>query len=160
MQSNYYAGGAYGYPEYMETFTQADGDVAGLVFNDVLVTYSGHWGEEGSLPESIQSMTPYTHEYSFDVESIVNIAGKPVIQDMSKVRVVAMLLNWGDVLNANKCVVAAPVSIGDLNAAADRVVKTEYFDLSGRKVLIPTSGIYVRSQHMKNGKTVNSKVVD
>jgi hypothetical protein len=71
-----------------------------------------------------------------------------------------MLVSWNEVFNANKCKVTdIGTGIRDLNAAADRVVKTEYFDLSGRKVLLPSNGVYIQSQQLKNGETVTRKVV-
>ena len=155
-QSNYYAGEA---PmPYMDQFTNGASKVEGLVFNDVLVALTN--GIEGSVPETIAEGQEYTHEYSFDVTSIKNTDGDAIIQDKSKVKVVAMLLEWGSVLNANKCKVTTATDIRDINGSAgDRVVTTEYFDLSGRKVLVPSPGIYVQSQQLKNGNTVCRKVV-
>ena len=154
------SGGAAGFPQYMEKFVNGDSYVSGLVYNDVLVASSDYEGVEGSVPESVVGGTPYTHEFSFNAADIVNIYGTPVIQDKNKVRVVAMLVSWGNVLNANKCkVTVGGTGIRDLNAGADRVVKTEYFDLSGRKVLLPANGVYIKSQQLKNGETVTQKVV-
>lgn len=159
-QSNYYSGGSMGYPQYMDQFTSGESHVTGLVFNDVLVASSDYDGVEGSLPETIVAGTPYTHEFSFNAADILNTAGKSVIQDKNKVKVVAMLVSWGEVYNANKCkVTGTATGIRDLNAATDRVVNTEYFDLSGRKVLLPSNGIYIQSQQLKNGETVTRKVV-
>ena len=157
-QSNYYANGAYGYPLYMDQFTNGESYVEGLVFNDVLVALTD--GIEGSVPEAITEGEEYTYEYSFDATSIKNTSGEDVIQDKSKVKVVAMLLEWGSVLNANKCQVSAtPSAISDVTAGADRVVKTEYFDLSGRKVRVPSAGVYIQSRQYKDGHTVNRTVV-
>ena len=159
-QSNYYSEGSMGFPQYMDKFTNGESHVTGLVFNDVLVASSAYEGVEGSLPETIVKGTPYTHEFSFNVSDIVNTEGLPAIQDKNKVKVVAMLVSWNEVFNANKCKVTdIGTGIRDLNAAADRVVKTEYFDLSGRKVLLPSNGVYIQSQQLKNGETVTRKVV-
>jgi len=155
-QSNYYAGD--GPMLYMDQFTNGESHVEGLVFNDVLVALTD--GIEGSVPETITEGQEYTHEYSFDATEIVNTAGETVIQDLSKVKVVAILVEWGSVLNANKCKVSAsPSAISDVASGADRVVKTEYFDLSGRKVSVPSVGIYIQSRQYQNGQTVNRTVV-
>lgn len=157
-QSNYYAGGANGYPLYMDQFTNCASSVEGLVFNDVLVALTD--GIEGSVPETITEGEEYTHEYSFDVTQIVNTSGETIIQDKSKVKVVAMLLEWGSVLNANKCKVSSATAIRDINSAAEsKTVSTDYFDLSGRRVLMPSGGIYIKSVKTRDGQVHNQKVV-
>lgn len=159
-QSNYYSGGDYGYPEYMEQFTNGESHVAGLTFNDVLAATTEYTGVEGSLPETIVAGETYSHTYSFNAADIVNTAYEPVIQDKNKVKIVAILVSeWGDVLNVNRCKVSGATGIKQLNGTTDNVVKTEYYDLTGRKVLVPANGIYVKSQQLKNGETVNSKVI-
>ena len=157
-QSNYYSGEA---PMlYMDQFINGEDHITGLTFNDVLVASAPYEGVEGSLPETIAEGQPYTHEYSFNIDDIVNTAGEPVIQDKSQVKVVAMLVNWGNVANANKCKVASSESaINDVSAGSGDVVKTQYYDLAGRRVLLPSGGIYVRTQQLKNGQSVTRKVV-
>ena len=158
-QANYYSGSES--MLYMEQFTEGDSHVSGLVFNDVLVAASAYQGVEGSLPATIVGGTTYTHEFTFNADDILNTAGKAIVQDKDKVKVVAILVSsWGNVYNANRCKVMDALSaISNLNDGADSVVKTEYFDLAGRKVTLPSNGIYVQSQQMKNGNTVNHKVV-
>ena len=159
-QSNYYADQSMGTPKYMEQFYNGESHVSGLVFNDVIVATAPYEGVEGSLPETIVAGTPYTHTYSFDASQIVNTAGEPIIQDKNKVKVVAMLLEWGAVKNANKCKVTTVADgISELSGAAQKSVKTEYFDLSGRRVLIPSNGVYVKSVQYKDGRTATQKVV-
>lgn len=159
-QSNYYAGRSMGTPLYMEQFYDGEDHVSGLVFNDVIVASAPYEGVEGSLPESVTVNTPYTHTFSFNVDDIVNTAGEPVIQDKSKVKVVAMLVEWGSVVNANKCTVKlAGDGISEVNGTADRAVKTEYFDLSGRKVLVPAHGVFIKTVHYRNGSSKTQKVV-
>lgn len=159
-QSNYYADQAIGTPLYMEKFYNGASYVEGLVFNDVIVATSDYAGVEGSVPATIVASTPYTHEFSFNLDEVVNTAGAPIIQDTNKLKVVAMLLEWGaDVKNANKCkVVSITDGISNINSNA-QVVKTEYFDLSGRRVLIPSTGIYIKNVQYKDGRTATQKVV-
>lgn len=159
-QSNYYSGQAQGTPRYMEKFYDGEDYVSGLVFNDVIVASAPYEGVEGSLPETVVAGTPYTHTYSFNVDDVVNTAGEPLIQDKSKLKVVAMLVDWAIVKNANKCkVTTAGDGISEMGAAAGQVVKTEYFDLSGRKVLIPSNGVFIKNVQYKDGRTATQKVV-
>jgi len=158
-QANYYAGGTYGSPLYMDQFSSTDESrVAGLVFNDVIVA-----AEEAAvtLPETITADEAYPGECTFQAKDIVNTAGAPVIQDKSKVKVVAILLDaFGKVMNVNRCKVAVSTAIHNVNAgAADNVARTTYYDLSGRKVLLPETGVYLRTIEYKDGHSVSSKVV-
>ena len=71
-----------------------------------------------------------------------------------------MLLEWGSVLNANKCKVSSATAIRDINSAAEsKTVSTDYFDLSGRRVLMPSGGIYIKSVKTRDGQVHNQKVV-
>lgn len=160
-QSNYYADGAYGYPLYMDLFSKGASHVTGLTFNDVLAATTDYTGVEGSLPESVVEGEAYSHAYSFNAADIVNTAGDPVIQDKSKVKVVAILLSeWGDVLNANKAkVVTTDMPTGISNLAGNQTVRTTYYDLSGRRVLIPSNGVYIKSQQTEDGMVHNQKVL-
>jgi hypothetical protein len=74
-------------------------------------------------------------------------------------RVVAFLMDsWGNIFNANKCKVGNTTAIHDLNGDSDQVLKTTYYDLSGRKVLVPTNGIYLKTVKLKNGEQQTTKV--
>ena len=158
-QTNYYAEGAYGYPEYMDVFTMGESHVTGLVFNDVLVASSPYDGVEASLPEAIEEGKEYTHEYSFKAADIVNTEGMPVIQNNGKVKVVAILVSsWGEVYNANRCKVTNASAIGDIIKSNNGAESVEYYDLSGRKIAAPAKGMYIKSVR-SNGKTVNEKVL-
>ena len=67
--------------------------------------------------------------------------------------------NTGIVLNTNKCnVLPAGTGISNTNANT-QVESVNYYDLSGRKVLLPNGGVYIKSVKYKNGQTVNEKVL-
>ena len=118
-------------------------------------------GLEGSLPANIAEDGVYGHNYQFDTTQAVNTNGDPIIQNKNKVRVVAMLIDntTGVVLNASKCNVV-PFGTGIANTFDNgQVESVSYYDLSGRKVLLPNGGVYIKSVNYKNGKTVNQKVL-
>jgi hypothetical protein len=161
-QANYYSGQTQ-WPSDMNQFTKGGSKISGLVFNDVVADASVVKGVAGSLPENILKGHPVTHEYNgFSYSKAVNTSNKKVIQDKDKVRVVAMVIDstTGVVVNANKCKVekATTTAVRDLESGAV-AGSTTYYDLSGRKVLLPSNGVYVQSVKMKNGQTVNRKVV-
>jgi hypothetical protein len=158
-QANYYADGAYGYPKYMDTFSKGAGSVEGLVFNDVIIDNYAAQGVQKSLPGSVEADTAYPHQFKdFGYKYAVNTSKEPLIQDKSKLHVVAMLIDTrnGEVVNANKAKVTGLSAIKDADAPAG-VAATSYYDLSGRKVLRPSNGMFIKSVLLKNGKTETSK---
>ena len=160
-QSNYYSGD-YTWPAAdFKQFVMGDEYITGLTFNDVICNTSGYEGIEGSLPTNIAEDGCYGHTYQFNANEAVNTSGEPIIQDKNKVRVVVMLIdnNTGIVLNSNKCnVLPAGTGISNTNANT-QVESVNYYDLSGRKVLLPNGGVYIKSVKYKNGQTVNEKVL-
>jgi hypothetical protein len=158
-QSNYYADGSMGYPKYMDTFTKtSDETIFGLVYNDVAILTSEMVGDnDGSLPAAIAADVAVKKNYSFLLSDVYNTAGQPIIQDMEKLKVVAILVDkaTGVVINANKAkVTAATEGIADLQAEGRAAAKAEYFDLSGRRIAAPTKGIYLQTVQDKVRKVV------
>ena len=156
-QSNYYSGDE-GWPSSMDEFTQGEDYVAGLTYNFVLVARSGVAGIEGSLSAPIEADVAQSYAYEFDVESL----GTTLVQDKSKLHVIALLINkeTGEIVNANK-VQAGSVNtaIEQLAATAGEVVEsTLYYDLQGRRVRLPKIGLFIKSQTLKNGQVRTQKV--
>lgn len=158
-QSNYYSGSTEG--GYLQMFNDAASTVYGLVYNDVAVLMSQIGGVKGSIPATVTADQPVPHNYTFQLADAVNTAGASVIQDNSKLKVVALLINTttGEVVNANKAKVVASTPTGISNLAGDQTVRTTYYDLSGRRVLIPSNGVYIKSQLTKDGQVHNQKVL-
>ena len=156
-QSNYYAGGALGYPAYMDEFTTTDqGSIYGLVFNDVVIQMSYTNFIPNTLPVSITADVPVHHDYLFSLAGCYNTAYENIVQDKSKLKVVVMLVDpaTGEVLNAN----VAKVSTNGTGISEKGTVNSdkfaaaaEWFDLQGRKLSAkPTQkGLYI-----VNGKKV------
>ena len=161
-QSNYYSG-ANEWPSEMNQFKNAGSSVSGLVFNDVLVSRSSIGGIANSMTAPIVEDVAQTYTYEFKMDKVKNTSGQNIIQDKQKLRVVVLLLNkkTGEVVNANKAQAGAS-SVADgisMPATADEVVSTvKYFDLQGRRVLIPSNGMYIKNEQLANGRQRNSKV--
>jgi len=158
-QSNYYNEEIPYYVDAadMTEFYGKGSSVKGLVFDDVIVKLAN--GIEGSVPQTVEAGKDYSHQYKFTAADVVNTYGVSLIQDKSKMRVVAFLMDsWGNIFNANKCKVGNTTAIHDLNGDSDQVLKTTYYDLSGRKVLVPTNGIYLKTVKLKNGEQQTTKV--
>lgn len=127
-------------------------------FNDVFVATSGV--VEGSLPGMIVANEVNSYEYSFDVDNIYNMNYEPVIQDKDKLHVVAIVVDQatGQVLNAAKAKVGDS-AVNELSADNKEVASTLYYDLTGRMVTNPTSGIYVKVVRYTDGSQRSFKVL-
>ena len=149
-QSNYYANGGAGYPKYMDAFSNStESTVYGLVYNDVAVQMSQIGGIEGSIPATVAADQAVAHNYTFSLADAVNTAGASVIQDASKLKVVALLVNTatGEVVNANVAKVGNSTGI-TISEMSQKSAGT-YFDLQGRRVVKPVKGLYIN-----NGRAV------
>ena len=156
-QSNYY-GGTEGWPADMLKFVAGGDYVNGLVFNDVIVAREPI---EGAFPASIAEDAVIGHAHQMFADDAINTSYEPIIQDKNKVNVVAMLVNTktGEIVNAAKCKVM-PAGTGINATAASRIIDSvNYYDLSGRKVLIPNGGVYIKAIRYKDGTTHNQKVL-
>jgi hypothetical protein len=76
------------------------------------------------------------------------------------VKIVASLLGWSTVANANKCHVTGATNSGITDRATyQEPIKTVYHDLSGRQVLIPSNGTYLKTVYYKDGTNHTNKVI-
>ena len=106
-QSNYYSG-ASGFEDdqYMYPFTQQPSSITDIEYNHVAVDGWGvQYGLEGSIPQSFSANKDLNYAYQADISE------NTLIQDKSKLQVIALLLdkNTGAILNAAKTTIAPPV---------------------------------------------------
>lgn len=163
-QSNYYVNDdRYAESEGMDMYVNGKSIVYGLHYNDVAVLSSDAKGIKGSLPSDFETGVAETCTYQFNVADAVNLEGQPMIQDKSKLRVVAVLVDadTGEVINSNKCNVGQGIGTGISAAETDKggVKSIEYFDASGRRVTTPSGGLYIKSVRYADGTVKTSKVV-
>lgn len=154
-QSNYY-GGETGWPSSMDAFVKGGSYVSGLSYNDVIIARSGKGGIAGSLPESIKEDEDNVCIYTFDLTKAVNTSGVNLVQDKSKLRIVALLINaaTGEIVNANKANAGQASSTGLTTAQrSEGVASVRYYDLQGRIVTSPQHGLFLRSETLGNGKS-------
>lgn len=152
-QVNYYAGDRSLAGTYMEEAAEWPATVYGLIYNDVAVNVRAMGGVANSIPSDITIGEAYSNSYT------ISIANNPVIQNNNNLVIAAYIIdgNTGRIVNANKLPVANPAGVGSINADA-KVVATEYYDLTGRKVVEPTNGIFVKVDKLSNGNSRTSKV--
>ena len=151
-QSNYYSGMELDDPTAiadMKAFVEGESYVTGLVFNDVVVLTSEILGGAQQAIATAAADAPVKLQYSFALANALNTAGAPVIQDVNKLKVIAVLLNTetGEVVNANVAKVGNSTGI-TISEMSQKSVGT-YFDLQGRRVVKPAKGLYIN-----NGRAV------
>ncbi len=159
-QHNYYADmdDQYGNDPDLGPLCELPATIEGYHFNDVLVATSGV--VDGSLPGQIVANTVNSFEYTFNVDNIYNTSYEPLIQDKEKLHVVAIVVDksTGQVLNAAKGKVGN-TAVNELSDNDKVVASTIYFDLTGRMVSNPTSGIYVKVVRYTDGTQRSFKVL-
>ena len=159
-QHNYYADMAdqYASEPNLGPLCELPGTIEGYHFNDVLVATSGVVDE--SLPESIVANTVNSFEYSFDVNNIYNTSYEPLIQNKEKLHVVAIVVDQatGQVLNAAKGHVGNS-AVNEIGADNKEIASTIYFDLTGRMVNNPETGIYIKVVRYTDGSQRSFKVL-
>ena len=159
-QHNYYATMAdtYGSEPNLGPLCDMPESIEGYHFNDVLVATSGVIDE--SLPESIVANSVNSFEYSFYVDDIYNTSYEPVIQNKDKLHVVAVVVEkaTGKVVNAAKAK-AGNSAVDEIGVDNKEVASTTYFDLTGRMVSCPASGIYIKVVRYTDGSQRGFKVL-
>ena len=156
-QHNYYYNGRQGKdftePEFKQ-FTEGAEFVSGLVFDDVVVATTRLTGDNQYMPENISEDQSYDLTATFSLAKVRNVSNESVIQDVNKLRVVALLIDYNDntIVNAAKTgYFAASDGITTVNATAETKTNTVY-DLSGRRLASMQKGVNI--VRTTDGKTV------
>jgi hypothetical protein len=154
-QSNNYSGNSsYANDKYLGPLTKLPGTITDMKFKDVVIFVSspGNTAIENSLPTSVKAAEPVTHEY------IIDISENGLVQDKTKLRVVAVLLNTqtGEVVQAEKAKVTDTTALSEVGNKQSST--SQYFDLSGRRVSSLGRGIYIKSTTYSDGSVRTSKV--
>ncbi len=145
--------------EELEVFINGKKYVEGLVFDDVCVAFPYPQGIQNSIPANIVTGHEYVTEYTFDLNNVKNYAGASLIQDKEKLTIVGVVVadNGKVILNSNKTCEMGTDGIASTFVEGN-VVAVEYYDLTGRRVVNPEHGIYVKVETLDNGRRNTSKV--
>ena len=87
--------------------------------------------------------TPVKVNYAFSVADAINTSYAPIVQDVTKLKVVALLIDnvTGTVANANKTAVDTSTGINIVERT--NCERTSIYDLMGRRISQPTKGLYI-----------------
>ena len=154
-QSNNFSGqSSYANDKYLGPLTRMSGTITDMKYKDVVIFVSslGNTAIESSLPSSVKAAEPVTHEY------LIDITNNTLVQDKTKLRVVAVLLNIesGEVAQAEKANVIDITGLSDIQS--HQPSSTQYFDLSGRQVSSLGRGIYIKTTTNADGSVRTTKV--
>ena len=160
-QHNYYSSMAdeYGDDPDLGVLTTWPSTIEGFHFNDVLVATTGVIDE--SLPESIVANTVNNFEYTFNTDYVYNTGYEPLIQNKDKLHIVAVVVEkaTGKVLNAAKAKHIGYAGVNELSDSDKMVASTIYFDLTGRMVTNPGTGIYIKVVRYTDGTQRSFKII-
>lgn len=131
-----------------------------LVYNDVAMTMSPVAGE-AAFPAEVVKNNVYENEVRLNYSSIKGVeSGVNVLPEDGKLRCVAVLLTAdGKFVNCNKSSAIDVSAVREVMAAGMECVSTEWFDLQGRRVENPASGMFIRIDRMADGAIRTTKVI-
>ena len=153
-QNNIYTGMGSGDPN-LRPIENLPSLVYGMEYNHVAV---GAWGADKGIGHSVALplRKDQTQEYSYTCD----IAGNTLVQDKSKLTVVALLLDseTGAIINGAKCPIADFDPSGISTLDADESHSLDFYDLQGRKVSASQKGLLIQQTRNADG-TVKTKMV-
>ena len=153
--NNYSGQSGYDGDPYLKPLTSLPGTVVGMKFKDVAIQLSceGPAAIEESLPSSVNDIDDYEHTYVFDISS------NSLVQDKSKLRVVAALVNTqnGEVVNAQKANVGDATPVKRISSDTE-AIGIYYTDMLGRRVSPNHRGIYIKTTTYSDGTQKNEKM--
>lgn len=168
-QNNYYSGRDDLRDGVMDDFIDDNSVLYDLEYNGVVIAWSGRGSIEGSLPEKLEGEVAATYDYTFDLtqclSTYTNTKGQSLIQDRTKLKGVAMVIDktTGFVVNANQVYVGSSTvtSIdGPATSTADVVSHTRFYDLQGRPVVTPQPGsMLIKAETLRSGEVRTRKMV-
>lgn len=129
------------------------------VYNDVVIEAKTNRGIGDVFPKEIIPNQTYSYSYEFDTSSIRSInpgnEDTELLPDKDNLTVIAMLLNRNArVLNARKVAAGEAVSISETSLSVSENTQPIYYDLTGRQVLNPSNGIFIKKQGSKAHKII------
>lgn len=160
-QTNYYSRPGYkaeNYIDEMARFCNGIPEMTDMVYDDVAVGARNLNGISGEDIEKDVDVD-YTATASFESRDLVTIADTTLVQPEGVFSIVALIVDKESkkILNAVK----APLfqTVGQEDIEAEKVIKTERFDISGMRLASPAKGINIRREILGDGTIRTSKII-
>ena len=147
--------------KWWDLFVHTDRDVYGLVFDDVVLSFPDVKGIPGSLPSDIKQEEVYENTFTVEIDKIHNLAGRNVVNDFGLARVVAVIVDskTGAVINSSSSGYPGQSGVVEVSDSHRIPVNCEYYDLTGRRILNPTKGIFLKLEKMTDGTSRTTKIM-
>lgn len=149
--------------EYWDLFLGRPQNISNLTYDDIVIHMPDATGIENSLPDVIDAGRVYENEFMVDTSTLVNVAGERTVSDFSKSRVVAMIIDakTGRVVNAASSNYADGSQILSTTGIKDSpIVEIRYYDLCGRRLTSPPTGICIKSVLRADGSILTQKLLN
>lgn len=144
-----------------QIFTKGDSYVAGLTFNDVVVSYPDIYGIEGSIPNTISAGESYEVSCDFHLPEIKNVYGQSFINEDARLRAVALVMDksTGKILN---CISSPYVdsSLGVVDMTEPETQEVECWNMSGIRINPDASGLQIRRIRYSDGTVKTIKLMN
>lgn len=145
-QANYYSGETGKWPADFDYFVNASRYIADMEYNHVAIFATPNEGIQNVIPSSIAADQQFRHTQTISLGDAVNVDGLSLVQDKSRLGVVAAILDasTGEIIN---CAYASPENSAVSEIGSDPTGESaSYYNLQGIKVSNPSvSGIYIRN---------------
>ncbi|MBR4535012.1 MAG: hypothetical protein IKO85_10845 [Bacteroidaceae bacterium] len=156
-QVNYYSGTSdYEGDKYLSPLARLGSPIVDMKYQDVVIYVAalGSQAIENSLPAVVKSAEPVEHEF------MVDLSTNNLVQDISKLRVVAALINTqtGEVVQSEKAKVGATTDVRSIPVES-QAVGVRFSDLSGRSVTSLGRGFYIKTTTNPDGTVNTSKII-
>ena len=147
--------------ELGKLFTEGPAYVYGLTYNDVVLALPQPSGYPGSVPAAINAGEEIKHSCIIPIDGIESVKGGNPIQNKSRLRVVASIIDrkTGLSVNCNTSDYIEPMS-ADLMESDDNIRTVIYHDLQGRRINRPVKGIYIRTSITEKGSITTEKITN
>ena len=132
----------------------ADGELLEFEYDPINDEYYGL--------EGIVSLIPYDFDNGNDIYSYGNTREFGIYSDSFEEIGVQMVYIYDDITTYSDTVILN-IYTGEVTTGVDatsigEIVKTEYYDIQGRKVLNPNNGIFIKRMIMADGQVITRKI--
>ncbi|MDE5870450.1 MAG: hypothetical protein K2H22_00675 [Muribaculaceae bacterium] len=147
--------------KWWDLFVHTNRNVFGLVFDDVVLSFPDVKGIPGSLPTDIKQAQVYENTFTVNIDDIRNLAGLDVVNDFGLTRVVAVIVDskTGAVVNCASSGYPGQSGVKKVSGSNVDTLSCEYYDLTGRRILNPDKGIFIKTERLSDGSVRTSKVM-
>ena len=154
-QNNVYSGMGSG-DSNLRGIENLPSSIYGMEYNHVGI---GAWGADKGIANSV--VMPLRKNQTQKFSYTCDIANNTLVQDKSKLSIVALLLDreTGVIINGAKCPIADFDPSGISTLDADEQYSYDYYDLQGRKVTASQKGLLIRQSRNADGTVSTVKVM-